>query len=104
MKSERIEDLYRMLGKLEHNNFKQGIGLGLTVVNELSSRLNMGEYGLQIHSELEKGSCFEFSIAKDNSYLLDNSQASRLITMVEVDDSLEIGQYVTHYNLDSVRN
>lgn len=58
MKNEKLEDLCKMFGRNEDKTYTRGMGLGLTIANELSSRLNKGDRSLTLESVLGEGSKF----------------------------------------------
>jgi len=84
IKDEDKEKLFKMYGKVEQSDSKintQGVGLGLTISNELVRLLNPNKdiSGIKCKSEFKQGSSFSFSIVKNlnelSSYL--NSQETK---------------------------
>jgi len=70
IKDDDKEKLFKMYGKVEQSDNKmntQGVGLGLTISNELARLLNPNKEisGIKCKSEWSKGSSFSFSIVKD---------------------------------------
>jgi len=70
IKKEDQERLFKMYGKLEQEDKKintNGVGLGLTISNQLVKLLNPSENsGIQVESEVNIGTTFSFSIASQN--------------------------------------
>jgi len=71
IKKEDQERLFKMYGKLEQQDKKintNGVGLGLTISNTLAKMLNPSETnnGIQVESEVDKGTTFSFPIESQN--------------------------------------
>jgi len=68
IKDEDQEKLFQMFGRLEQLNQKincQGVGLGLTISNNLARLLNeQNEYGIIVKSKYGEGTTFSFCIKK----------------------------------------
>jgi len=65
IKEEDKNKLFRMFGKLEHQDTvvnTQGVGLGLTISNNLAKLLCKGkdQGGIKVESQYQKGSKFSF--------------------------------------------
>jgi len=71
MKPENMKNLFKMFGKLEdaNNSNTHGVGLGLSLSNKLVQLLNDNdkECGIEVQSELGKGSTFSFVLPNRSS-------------------------------------
>ena len=69
--SDKIHGLFRMYGRIDDqrsiNLNKEGVGLGLTISNNLVKMLNENEQGISVISEVNKGSSFSFSLLEKTS-------------------------------------
>jgi len=71
IKEQDIQNLFKMFGKLEDPQKinTQGVGLGLTISNNLVRLLNQNEEdsGIKVESKLDHGTTFSFYIVSRNS-------------------------------------
>ena len=86
IKEQDIQKLFKMFGKLEDPQKinTQGVGLGLTISNNLVKLLNQNdeESGMRVESVLNKGTTFSFYLSSKNLFKR-NSDNSSLISSSE---------------------
>ncbi len=99
IKLEDQEKLFKMFGKVENSNTivnKHGVGLGLTISNDLSKLLckNGKIAGVKVKSEVNKGSQFSFLIRKN----LTVDTEKRFFTEFNLSSSLDSCSEISYEN------
>ena len=114
IKREDQDKLFKLFGRLEHEDKKintNGVGLGLTISNTLALLLNPSEEkGIQLFSELDKGSTFFFTVQEKVAEVQNEKDLSEMslenisTTSINEDKDHSVVRKMSVYTVNAIDN